>query len=53
VLDDYVEHYNRHRPHRGLDLAAPDPHRGSEPTDGAVIRQQRVGGLVNEYHRAA
>jgi putative transposase len=23
VLDEYVEHYNRHRPHRGLDLSPP------------------------------
>ena len=53
VLNDYVEHYNQHRPHRGLNLAAPEPRCQHQLADGPVIRQQRLGGLINEYHRAA
>ena len=53
VLDEYVEHYNRHRPHRGLDLAPPEPTSRVQATRGAVIRQPRLGGLVNEYQRRA
>jgi putative transposase len=54
VLDEYVEHYNRHRPHRGLDLSPPKPTSGVQAATGTVIRQPRVGGLINEYQcRAA
>jgi putative transposase len=53
VLDEYLEHYNRHRPHRGLDLRPPQPRPDREPTSCAITRRPRVGGLINEYHRAA
>ena len=58
VLDGYVAHYNRHRPHRAKHLRPPD-------SDGittalitdlttARIRCRKVlGGLINEYQRAA
>jgi putative transposase len=53
VLAEYVEHYNRHRPHRGLDLSPPEPTSRAPTTTGPVIRQARLGGLVNEYQRRA
>ena len=53
VLEEYVEHYNRHRPHRGLDLSPPEPASRVPSTTGAVIRQPLLGGLVNEYQRRA
>jgi transposase InsO family protein len=53
VLDEYVKHYNRHRPHRGLDLSAPEPSRRVPSTTGEVIRRPLLGGLVNEYQRRA
>lgn len=53
VLDEYLEHYNRHRPHRGLDLTSPEPRSGTVPTTGAMTRRQRLDGLINEYTRAA
>ncbi len=51
VLRQYIDHYNRQRPHLALDLHSPQPAaaRGSGP----VLRQQRLYGLINEYHRAA
>jgi putative transposase len=57
VLRLYVEHYNRHRPHRALDLTPPAPRPrlllvSSNPTDG-IHRYDRLGGLIHEYARAA
>jgi putative transposase len=57
VLRVYVEHYNRHRPHRALGFEAPDqPARltvvgKSQP--GVVHRRDLLGGLLHEYRRAA
>jgi putative transposase len=56
LLRSYVEHYNRARPHRGLDLSIPDPSSpaANEPAPlSAIARRDRLGGLVHEYERAA
>jgi len=58
VLDEYVAHYNRHRPHRARNLRAPDHDDGitAPVTDltAARIRHGKVlGGLIHEYERAA
>lgn len=57
VLRTYVDHYNRQRPHRALDLNAPDPvgELVQLPPGGlrTVRRQDRLGGLVHEYELAA
>jgi putative transposase len=54
VLYQYIEYYNRERPHRGLDLSPPHPNAKSRasPTS-AVERRDRLGGLLHEYYRAA
>ena len=54
VLDEYLIHYNDHRPHRTLGQRPPN-HRGSvaPSVEGSVRRTETLGGLVNEYHRAA
>jgi putative transposase len=55
VLRDYVEHYGRARPHRGLDLKKPES-RGDPPERrGGVLLKRRniLGGLIHEYDRAA
>lgn len=54
VLRTYVQHFNDHRPHRGLNLkapAGPDPPRRPALT-GQVRRRSAIGGLTNEYHAA-
>jgi putative transposase len=57
VLRIYVEHYNRHRPHRALALEPPG--RSAGPTllgkdrQGSVHRRDLLGGLLHEYQRAA
>ena len=59
VLRTYVDHYNRHRPHRGIGLRVPDPLISAEPvcTHAAdridVKRRDRLGGLLHEYELAA
>jgi putative transposase len=58
VLDEYVAHYNRHRPHRARELRSPDAgDTATAPvTDLAAARIRRsnlLGGLIHEYERAA
>jgi putative transposase len=58
VLDEYVAHYNRHRPHRARNLRPPDAgDTATVPvTDLAAARIRRrniLGGLIHEYERAA
>jgi transposase InsO family protein len=58
VLRAFVDHYNGHRPHRSLGLAAPGRanvvplHPVVSDMDG-VNRRARLGGLINEYRPAA
>jgi hypothetical protein len=59
----YVEHYNGARPHRGLDLATPEPaglalrrdmtapHAAGHPID--AVRRDVLGGPIDEYEVAA
>ena len=54
ILDAYVEHYNRARPHRGQDLKPPGPGSDFEARTGTKIRRRDVlGGLISEYLRSA
>ena len=58
VLRVYVDHYNRQRPHRALDLRPPVPEQrtlqlASSTRPGDVTRRDRLGGLIHEYSLAA
>jgi len=54
LLREYIEHYNTHRPHRGLGQRAPDNTEVVEYRPGRPIRQhQTCSGLINEYRQAA
>ncbi len=52
ILGEYIEHYNRARPHRGLHLEQPVP-RPITSGSGKVIRRDILGGVIHEYHLAA
>jgi putative transposase len=57
ILRVYVQHYNRHRPHRALTVRSPDPlvrltDLGRDDR-GAVRRRDLLGGLLHEYRQAA
>ena len=53
VLEVFVDHYNRHRPHRSLRLVAPIPSRPPVTPAAAAVarvhRRDRLGGLLHEY----
>jgi putative transposase len=57
LLREYVEHYNRGRPHRALDMRPPQPTQqvpSLQPQpDAAVQRRDRLCGLIHEYAWAA
>jgi putative transposase len=53
ILREYVSHYNQERPHRGLSLETPEPQLASNRAGDVVVRVDRLGGLIHEYHRIA
>jgi putative transposase len=59
ILRVYIRHYNQQRPHRALDLQAPDPPpvvltRGGRAGSAIAIRRRDLlGGLIHEYQAAA
>jgi putative transposase len=54
VLGGYVAHYNRHRPHQSRQQRPPDHDDQTEvPLDLPVQRRKVLGGVINEYYRAA
>jgi hypothetical protein len=57
VLRVFVDHYNRHRPHRSLNLTTPEPNAPKlhvmRPSANGVERCALLGGLIHEYSLAA
>jgi hypothetical protein len=58
VLDEYVGHFNRHRPHRARNLRPPDHDDGitvpvTDPAVARIRRRKVLGGLIHESERAA
>ncbi|MGO8873289.1 MAG: integrase core domain-containing protein [Acidimicrobiales bacterium] len=58
VLDEFVDHYNQHRPHRSLGqtpplLATPVPNGRNCPDNSRLDRTDRLGGLIHEYRLVA
>jgi putative transposase len=55
ALRQYVNHYNRQRPHRGIDLQVPVPGNGTVATPQLldINRHDVLGGLIHEYHPVA
>jgi putative transposase len=56
ILEVFVDHYNRHRPHRALSLWPPEARRSVAsswaPGDARIVRRDRLGGVV-QYSIAA
>jgi putative transposase len=54
VLAEYAAHYNGRRPHRGRQLHPPRPdHSIADLSRSRIKRRPILGGLINEYERAA
>jgi putative transposase len=56
VLNEYVAHYNQHRPHRARNLSPPFSPVSppvAEPGKQTIQRRRILGGLISEYHQAA
>ncbi len=58
VLEEYVAHYNQHRPHRARNLRPPDcdditTAPVADLATARIRRHEVLGGLIHEYERAA
>jgi len=59
VVDEYVDYYNRHRPHQGLDHQSPNAFANDKsttptgPPTGEILALPVLGGLHHIYKRAA
>ena len=54
VLTEYARHYNGRRPHRSRQLRPPRPdHPAADLSQQRIKRRAVLGGLLNEYERAA
>jgi putative transposase len=54
VLAEYEDHFNGRRPHRSRQLCPPRPdHPAADLTQQRIKRRPVLGGLINEYERAA
>jgi putative transposase len=54
ILAQYVAHYNGRRPHRSRQLHPPRPdHPAADLSHERIKRRPVLGGLLNEYERAA
>jgi putative transposase len=54
VLSEYIGHYNRHRPHQSRQQRPPDQgDQATAPLNSQVQQRKVLGGVINEYYRAA
>ena len=54
VLGEYTDHYNGHRPHQSRRQRPPDQDEPvNAPMDAQIQRRKVLGGVINEYYRAA
>jgi putative transposase len=54
VLGEYTDHYNRHRPHQSRRQRPSDSDEAIVTRLDALIQRRKVlGGVINEYYRAA
>ena len=50
VLNEFLDYYNRRRPHQGLEQQSPIE-RPEPLTEGLIQRRKVLGGIINDYFR--
>ena len=53
AIHEFVIHYHRERNHQGLDNRLITPMEKTIDPAATIMRRQRLGGLLNYYHRTA
>jgi putative transposase len=54
VLSEFADHYNGHRPHQSSQQRPPDHDTPIAAPPGAPVQRRKVlGGVINQYYRAA
>ena len=53
ALQEYLAHHRHERNHQGLDNVIPFPDERTSGRAGVLRKSERLGGLLNFYHRAA
>lgn len=52
AIEQYMEHFHSERNHQGLDNLIPFPNSPrSRSESGLIVKSERLGGLLNYYHR--
>ena len=52
IVNEYIKHYHAERNHQGIGNVIPFPDERAECFAGDVKKAERLGGLLNYYHRA-
>lgn len=52
VMVEYVDYYNRCRPHQGIEQRCPTPIDRTRK-EGAIERYDVLGGIIHDYQREA
>jgi hypothetical protein len=53
AISEFVDHYHRHRNHQGIENTIINPGDEVGRAHGLIEREDRLGGLLRYYHRAA
>ena len=53
AVHEFMVHYHSERNHQGLGNRLVIPEQSHLGNTGAIRRRQRLGGMLNYYHRAA
>jgi putative transposase len=53
VIREYLAHYHAERNHQGIENVIPFPDQRLEAREGTIVKAERLGGLLNFYHRRA
>jgi len=53
VMLEYVEFFNRARPHQGIEQCIPNPNSTGGQSSGPVRCRNVLGGIIHDYYREA